>query len=623
MATVGIPGFSDTVRQNFLLEPLGGPRDTFYYLHRFPEEIYNKSPDTHLYKFMRALLGENGVNWIKKNHFEARVGLEELGVDMFDLDAYYGSPFGFGRILEEEFEDDPFSLIDKTQWEQIKAKNARYRNRALDYMNGARAGNTPLGMRLAAKSGLGHDVEIIENYKYLFDVHSDDPLGLTYYGKTLSTEEMIVLPRREVGSSEIQQVYIYGEPNAPNTGSFYFLYNGIYSNLYTYEYDDGGGIDVLNTIPWNGTRDHVRLALEAIPEIGPGNVDVQGGPGPNLPWAITFTGQLAARDVPELQIIHNLSYSGDLDQPIVAKVVTLYGGREAIDEVVNIPPKDEYTLQSAVDRIRAQTTIMTLGESRGLRERNNWNVAAATSEYTEVVRYVTGASFVKWPAPDPARTYLWIESAVEKEAPRVYNDLQYHYMGWHNIASVESSSNFLSTASTITPDQALADYAEPLHVTSATENPAGQAASFVNGIYPTEYQDLPGVPPVRYAAEQYWSSLARAGDEYLTILLPFVSCINYVSMDINRDPVQVDIDYDLRDQGEDAVWTPVTPVEPYSNVLTPSLDQMAATWASVGLTFTQGNGGLIWTRAIKIKLSRIGTYTGTIKIRNLRVGRNV
>lgn len=620
MATVSVPGFSDTVRQSFLIEPLGGPKDTFYYLTRFPEEIYNKSPDSHLYKLMRALLGDGGVNWLRKNQLEARISLEELGVDMFDLDKYYGSPFDFGRILEEEFDDDPYGLIDKTQWEQIKAKNARYRSRALDYMNGARAGNTPLGMQLTAKSGLGHNVEIIENYKYLFDIHSDDPLGLEYYGKSLALEEFIILPRREVGVTEMQQVYIHGDLNLPDGGDFSFIYNGINSSDYTYVYEDP---DTLNTIPWNGTRDHVRLALESIPEIGEGNVNVQGGPGPSLPWLITFTGQLANRNVPQLETVHNLTYSGSSSEPLSVVVVTLQGGVEATDEVVSIPPQDEYTLQRAIDRIRSQVTIPTLGEARGLRSRTNWNDLQASSEYTEVVRFVTGASGVQWPSPSPTKPYYWIESETEKEGPRVNNDLQYHYSGFHNINAVESSSNFLTANGGLTPDMVLADYAEPLFVTSATQTSADRSASFVNGIYPSEYKDLPGVPPLRYAAEQYWSSLERIDDEWLIIRFPFVRCVNYLSFDVQRVPVQIDVEFDLRDQGSDAVWGPVRPVEPYSNVLTPALDQMAATWASMGLTFTNTNDSLIWTRALKLKLSRIQSYEGAIQMRNLRAGRNV
>src|SRR4051812_13659556 len=237
--TTKLPTFSETIQERYLLEPLGGPKDVFYYLQRFPDEIYSKAPDSHLYKFMRALLGESGTNWIRKNHLQARIMFEELGVDLFDVDRFFGSPLELGRIVEEQFDQDPYGLIPKDQWEVIKPKNSRSRNRAMDYFNGARAGNTPLGMRLTAKAGLGHDVEIVENYKFLFDAHSDDPLGLRYQGQTKSTEEVIVLPRREVGQDEQQQIWFSGEPELPNGGEWYIIYEGEPSSAWEYTWQYG------------------------------------------------------------------------------------------------------------------------------------------------------------------------------------------------------------------------------------------------------------------------------------------------------------------------------------------------------------------------------------------------
>lgn len=621
---VSIPTIQGTVNQKILLEPLGGPKDVFYYLDRFPEEIYHKSPDTHLYKFMRSMLGESGVNWLRKNYLEARILLEEVGIELFDLDRFFGDPIGFGRIVEESFDEDPYGLISKEQWEVIKAKNARYRNRALDFINGARAGNTPMGMKLVAKAGLGHDVEIIENYKFLYDSHSDDPLGIEYHGRTTSTEEMIVLPRREVGQSEVQMISISASHNPPNTGHFSLVYNGRDTSKYSYRYDDGSGEQEFNTIPYDGTRDHVRLALESIPEIGPGNVFVEGGPGPNKPWLVYFQGRLANRDVPELKlgIENTLAHtSADPNNRISVRFTTLTGGRESTDEIVSIPARAQYHLQQAVDRIRPQTAIMTLGESAGLRTRNHWNQANASSEYTEVVRFVTGQSDVPWPVSKGTEPY-WIESQVEKEAPRVRNDLQYHYTGFHNITLVEASSSQTQLDGMLGADRALADYAEPLMVTSATELRNGRNASFINGIYPVEYQDLPNVPPIRYKEDQYWSSVERDTDEWLIINFGFVKAVNYLSFDISRVSCQIDVEYDAYDDTAQ-LWVPVKPVEPYNNIMMPAADQAQNSWAAMGLSFGNRKGQLIYTRSLKIRLTRQQTYSGPIRIKNLRAARNV
>jgi hypothetical protein len=486
--TVTVSTYQDTVDQKFQIEPLGGPKDVFYYLDRFPDEIYHKSPDTHLYKYMRAMLGESGVNWLRKNHLEARLLLEELGIDLFDLDQFFGNIFSFGRIVEESFDDDPFGVISKEVWEEIRAKNARYRNRALDFINGARAGNTPFGMRLAAKAGLGHDVEIIENYKYLYDVHSDRPLGLTYFGKTTSTEEMIVLPRREVTDS------------------------------------------------------------------------------------------------------------GD-----------------SVDDLYEITPVDQRHLQEAVDQIRPQTTIMTIADGRGIRARTNWQTMYATSEYTQVVRYVTGTSEVQWPNTSATS---WIVEQVEKESLRVANDLQHHYTGFHNIIAVEASSTDIGTN---LASGALADYAEPLLVTSSTELQDGKAVSFINGIYPTSYQDLPGAPPIRYNNTQ-WSSLSKTGEDTLTIHFPSIKAVNYLTFDISQAPIQIDIEYDAYDE-DTSLWVPVTPLPPYSNILT-AVDSDQNPWASIGLSFANSLGNNIFTRSLKIHFTRLGSYAGSVQVKNLRAARS-
>jgi hypothetical protein len=642
MTTVEIPTGSDVVLQQFLLEPLGGPKDTFYYLWRFPEEIYTKAPDSHLYKYLRALLGENGVNWIRKNYLQARILLEELGIELFDLDKYFGSPLQFGRILEEQLAEDPYGLIPKDVWETIKAKDARYRNRALDYFNGARAGNTPLGMRLASKAGLGHDVEIIENYRFLFDAHTDDPLGLGYYGQTKSTEEMIVLPRREVGQDEQQVIWFAGEPELPNAGDWYIIYDGHPSVNYPYEWqyytrtDDGfASLKKVRRsfIPFNASADEVRTALEAIPAIGANNVDVQGGPLPTRPVIITFKGKLGNKDIAELDCQnYTLGYydPGSLfpktDNPVFIRIATTIGGREVTDEAVFIPAADMYFLESAVDRIRPQTTIMSLGSAKGLRERQDWGQVFPSSEYVEAVRFVSGNPDVAWLPPNANKPNVyWIESGIEKLAPRVKDDLRYHYTGYHNVSVVEASTMGVEAGAVLTADRILADYAEPLVVTSATEHRLG-TSSLVNGIYPTEYQTLPGVPTLKYNEEQYWASARSQTDEQITLRFPFVTCANYLMMEIWKMFLTVNVEYDAYDGTDDALWIPVTPIEPYSNFVIPAAEQDTNPWELMSLTFVNRKQEMIWTRALRITFTRSGnslTDRLAVKVRNLRTARNV
>jgi hypothetical protein len=626
------PVVSAVIDQQFVIEPLTGSREISHYLERFPEEFYLKTPDTILYKYMQVLLGDQGANWIRKNALEARLILEELGIDLFDLDKFYGDPFGFGRIIEESFDEDPHGLITRDQWEQIKAKNSRYRNRAIDFFNGARAGSTPLGMQLAAKSGLGHDVGIIEHYRWLYDQHSDMPLGLRRYGSTTSTEEFVVVPRREHSRSEVQRIAISNDP-VPDQGTFVLGYNGEPAKQFVY--DDGTGPRTIGPLPFDATADMVRLSLETINQIGPGNVLVSGGPGPYTPWDVTFTGELSDTDVPELSVSSALSSSITPSAPIGISVSTQQNGQQSYDEVVNIPPKDAFTLQDALDRVRPQTSIPTFQPDRGLREVKNWQTAYASSEYREVVRYVTGNPHIKWPKKTPTKagqdSLSWVQAGEENAAPRVYNDLQHHYQGFHTVQAIKASSTQIDPPpasrpagmdSSFKPEHALANPAEPTFVTATVEIPGMGLVSFLNGIYPTSYKTLPGVPPPTKPINNFWRSKANPGPEFLELTFFLPQAFNYISFEMNRIPCVVSVEYDVTsDVTQVPTYLPVRPIEPYSNVVTSSTTSTSRT--PVSLLFANGKGELIFTTRLRVTLTRQGTYQGPIEVANLRVGRNV
>src|SRR3954469_8703630 len=161
MATL-TPTFSAVVDQRFFREPFSGPKRPRLYLDRFPDEVYNKAPESHLLRFMYAVLGPAGVGWFRKEVLAARLKLEDNGFELFNLEGFYGNPFQFGRILNELYEDDPLGVLTREQWNAIKVKDESYRNCALDFFMAARLGTTQEGMRLAAKSALAHDAVVVE-----------------------------------------------------------------------------------------------------------------------------------------------------------------------------------------------------------------------------------------------------------------------------------------------------------------------------------------------------------------------------------------------------------------------------------------------------------------------------
>lgn len=660
--TVTTPDFTGVVNQSFFIAPLGGPQNPINYLDRFPEEVYNKSIDSHLVKFIYAILGPAGIGWLRKNYLQARLIYEDYGLETFDLDAFYGDPFAFSRILEETYDEDPHGLLPREDWDRLKAKDASYRNRAIDFLGAARAGTTLEGMHLAARSGLGHECEIVENYKALFDSHTDDPLGLSYMGSTFSTEEFIIVPRREAPRSEVQVLTITGFPTGGTFDLFFLLGDQTRNRALNVAYD-------VNNIT-------LQTLLEGFSSIGKGNVEVRGGPLPGVPVEIHFTNKLANLDVPELQLALNItSFVGGTPQP-TGSVVTQRAGVDYADEVAHISARDQHHVIEALDKIKPVTSIITFRPGKGTQAPQQWNEVVASSTYHEVVRYVTGQVNVPWPPRDLTH---WIERNVEHEAQRPYDDLQYHYQGFHNVAAVVayteeavSDPDYLTdnwptvvaqykneqigpfsqyqqmlfgplaapveSLSQFEAARSLADYTEPLTVNATTAlQGANIPTPLVNGVYPVDYQALPGVPPIRYADDQFWASVERpGGDDYLEIDLGSAQALNYLNFEATRKPYDIEVSYDLLDLGPSRAWQPVT-LDPNTRSTTAIGYQPASQnpWEPVVIHFSAANGNIIFARYVRIKFARrtdsnspFVASDGTnlpfsIEVRNLRIGRNI
>lgn len=633
------PTISETVDTRPLVEPLGGPEGLSTYLDRFPEELYSHAVDSHLVRLLYTLVGPAGVGWLRQEYLRARLQFEERNLEAVDLDRFYASPFQFARIADEIHDEDPAGLIDREAWDRIRAQDARYRNRAMDFFAGGRLGNTPEGLHLVARSGLGHEVEIIENYRSLYDEHSDDRLGLDHFGKTRLAEEFIVLPRREISATEVQTITITGEP----TGGFLSLVL------------DGR---TTGDIARNALADVVQDALAALPNIGEGNVEVTGGPGPSLPWVVTFTGSLSGRAISELGV--NNSLTGGTT-PYVT-VTTNQGGVDAADETVYIPDRDAHHLQMALDKIRPVHTIPTIGQAPGLRTRVPWRSVFAASEDAEVVRYVTGSVNIHWPPRDSVN---WIELGIEHAAPR-RSTMTTSYQGFHDVASIhayvgearddpdyadaaiwdrfdlrsEHIGQFQAIQQALFPvlenppegqltaDRALADYAEPILVSDVI--PGDSIRSLINESYPADYVTLPGVPALKYVDEQFWASLERTqGAECIEIDLGRVCAVNYLSFEVTRKPLSIDVDYDVAGLFPTRDFRPVTTSSPLEVHL--STDSQNP-WQRVEVNFTDATGAVSLTRLLRLTLNRaepssftdgVNELPWSVEIRNLRVGRNI
>jgi hypothetical protein len=621
--TISAPTFVASVLQGIIAEPLGGSRETFYYINEvFPDAIYRKSPSTNLYALMDALFGDAGLGFIQKQYFQARLILQEMGLDLTDLDSFFANPFGFQRSLTETY-TPPNGPITFQQEQSLRSRDSGYYSRALNYLQGARAGNTPLGMQKVAEAGLGHGVAIVENYKYFYDQHSDAPMGLPYYGQTASTNEFIIIPTPEVSTTPVIELQIEGVPTG---GEIIFSYGLLGQPDSVSNTDLTWVAPLINTasVGYLADRNMMMNAIGSLAQVGAENVYVTGEPGG--PWYINFQGNIDTDSIQLLNIYNNLT-----GNDVVLYITTLYGVLNANQEQINTTSENIYTLFQALKRIKPVNSFPTLYPGAGVYRNVFWQSVTATTEFNEVVRFVTGNPAISWPSPPPDK--YWIEASVEKQAPRVYKDIQYAYAGWHNIGSITASTQGTTTnlptangpvVTNYTAAQALANYPEPLWVTSSEASNMG-FDSYIQGIYPIEYASLSGAPPIAYTNHFWVSQPAPVGtnnaQEFLIIDFGVVQAVNYLTFDMVPNAIQVDVFYDTFDDSNTMNFVQVTPIVPYNNVVTGVSNNSPI--ITMGLAFSNSLSQVIFTRRIKIVFTRLSAFTGQIAVQNLRLGRVV
>jgi hypothetical protein len=164
----------------------------------FPETLYNINSDSLLYKFLYSILGDSGVNGVKKALFAPKL-FNALSTTHFDdLDYLFSNSFQLGRLNDEIYLYDPYNeMLTEDQWAEIKKKDSNYKSRSQDYMRGIQTAPSPEGLALLARSATGYECEIFENWQYLDDINSDEPIGYPNYGSTNSSQEFVIRPETE------------------------------------------------------------------------------------------------------------------------------------------------------------------------------------------------------------------------------------------------------------------------------------------------------------------------------------------------------------------------------------------------------------------------------------------
>ena len=164
----------------------------------FPETLYNITSDSLLYKVLYSLLGDSGLNGVKKAFLAPKL-FNALSTTHFnDLDYLFSNSFQLGRLNNEIYSYDPYNeMLTSDQWTEIRRKDSDYKARSQDYMRGIQTAPSPEGMALLGRSATGYTCEVFERWQYLDDINSDEPIGYPDYGFTNSSQEFVIMPEAE------------------------------------------------------------------------------------------------------------------------------------------------------------------------------------------------------------------------------------------------------------------------------------------------------------------------------------------------------------------------------------------------------------------------------------------
>jgi hypothetical protein len=168
-------------------------------ISNFDENVYDLSPESHLRKFLSALLGDAGVGALRKSMLLRRFSQTLHGTNFYDLDRFYGALFNVERSVRERLAFNPVKdVATLPEWETEYYKDSSYRSRLEQLGQAINAGATPLGMKLAAEALLSAECSVFEMWRY-----EDSPTSYAAdLGKTGSRREFVIRASRDITPEE-------------------------------------------------------------------------------------------------------------------------------------------------------------------------------------------------------------------------------------------------------------------------------------------------------------------------------------------------------------------------------------------------------------------------------------
>lgn len=143
-------------------------RASYDRLAHFPEDLYDLRPESHLVRFVKALLGDAGVGQLRRRYLLAQLEQSLDSTHFYDLDKFYGALFGARRGVLGVLPVNPYSDVATPDgWDEISRQDAIFRERIIKLARAITLGGTPMGMQALAEALTGVECDIYEVWSIL------------------------------------------------------------------------------------------------------------------------------------------------------------------------------------------------------------------------------------------------------------------------------------------------------------------------------------------------------------------------------------------------------------------------------------------------------------------------
>ena len=191
-------------RSNFfetVSDPLLPPQRIGEMLAHLPEEVYDKTHESHLIRLLKVILGDAGAGQVRKRYTYAHLSTFLATTHFHDLDRFFSGIFGLKRFIRETLDLDAYrDAATDAEWEAINAADASYRSRVMAFTDALSMAATPSGLAIAASAVLGDECRVYEVYEF-------DEMGVALPGVQTrlpngGRNEFIVRPLRTIDAEE-------------------------------------------------------------------------------------------------------------------------------------------------------------------------------------------------------------------------------------------------------------------------------------------------------------------------------------------------------------------------------------------------------------------------------------